>query len=24
LWGEETDPSIQVSIEAFESYLLPA
>jgi nitrile hydratase subunit beta len=24
LWGEEADPSIQVSIEAFESYLLPA
>ena len=24
LWGEEADPSIKVSIEAFESYLLPA
>lgn len=24
LWGEEADPSIQVSIEAFEPYLLPA
>jgi nitrile hydratase subunit beta len=24
LWGEEADPSIQVSIDAFEPYLLPA
>jgi nitrile hydratase len=24
LWGEEADPSIQVSIEAFEPYLVPA
>jgi nitrile hydratase subunit beta len=24
LWGEEADPSIKLSIEAFEPYLLPA
>lgn len=24
LWGDDTDPSVQVSIEAFEPYLLPA
>ena len=24
LWGEEADPSIMVSIEAFEPYLMPA
>jgi len=23
LWGEETDPTIKVSIEAFEPYLAP-
>jgi nitrile hydratase len=24
LWGEEADPAIKVSIEAFEPYLMPA
>ena len=24
LWGEDADPSIKVSVEAFEPYLLPA
>jgi nitrile hydratase len=24
LWGEDADPAIKVSIEAFEPYLLPA
>jgi nitrile hydratase len=24
LWGEEADPTIKVSIEAFEPYLVPA
>jgi nitrile hydratase len=24
LWGEEADPAIKVSIEAFDPYLMPA